>query len=347
LGNEFLVVFGCKREVRDEFGDVCSAFVAFIAAEDAHYPEASTGPDGLLVERDLGLAAEGSETDEQLVGDLAEIVEQQQHALLHGVQQRPADVLKLSEFLLAHKVSQQGVEFHSAVEPQLQTLRPVVVGEVVSGDDALLGQLNVYRVEMPRELTGLLVYLLPDSLLQRQQIVDQLPHSQRVFLADCLDFSPHLEVVFAVQQCRQTINPQRFLVAATRKARAAFDFDIGEVDRGNEADYVESFQQKSQICIHLPIAAAHHLLERLLGGFAQNWMTKTNESCRSHSLSLPQQREVLVNCEMVEYVDEVIGVIVENLLGMDVLEVEGQGRLGRCFLLSLNSLHSLRLLNAY
>jgi hypothetical protein len=70
---------------------------------------------------------------------LIEVIQDKENAFLHGVQERTANVLEFSEFLLADEVAQEGIEFDCTVEPKLKILRFVIFGEVVDCDDAFVG----------------------------------------------------------------------------------------------------------------------------------------------------------------------------------------------------------------
>lgn len=55
--------------------------------------------------------------------DLLEIVQNQHNALLYGIEKGTLDILKLSEFLFADKVTHEGVDLDCTVDPDLDERR--------------------------------------------------------------------------------------------------------------------------------------------------------------------------------------------------------------------------------
>jgi hypothetical protein len=143
IGQDVFDSFPREVEVRHEFADGGFGFVVFVAVENAYHFKAGVRSDVFLVVGYFELEGERFDADQQFVGDLAEVVEDEQYALFHGVHQRSADVLELSEFLLAHEVAQETVQLYGFIEPDFDILRVVIFWEVLKGDDALLSQLYI------------------------------------------------------------------------------------------------------------------------------------------------------------------------------------------------------------
>jgi len=55
---------------------------------------------------ELVLFGQGTQTYEQLAGDLSEVVEDEGDALEHGIHERSLDVLELSELFFADEVAE-------------------------------------------------------------------------------------------------------------------------------------------------------------------------------------------------------------------------------------------------
>lgn len=143
LGDNIFDSFLREGKVGHQFTDGGLGLVVFIATDNAQHFKASVRSDVFLIVGDLELQWERLYADQQFVGDLAEVVEDQENPLFHSVHQGAADVLELSEFLLAHEITQQTVQFHGFVEPDLDIVRVVVFRKVLNGNDALFSQLNV------------------------------------------------------------------------------------------------------------------------------------------------------------------------------------------------------------
>lgn len=258
-GENVFDAFGGEGVMCDQFGDVGLGLGVPLRAEDADYLEASMRPDVLLVVRDFEISAERLETDQQFIGYLREVVEDQEDALLHGVHEGPSDVLELSELLLADEVTQQTVEFHRPVHPDLDVLSRVVLGEVVDGQDAPIREGDVQRVVMVAErflVVSVGIDLLLDGLLQSQHVVEELPQSQTVLRGDGGGERLSLVEEVPVGEGSQAVQPQTLLVAACLYLGHFLQFQSPEVNPRDEADDVEGFQQECGVDIGGPVTGS-------------------------------------------------------------------------------------------
>lgn len=92
----------------------------------------------LLIMVDLIPGGKSPHGDKELMTDLFKIVKHQEDSLFNGIKQGAFDILKLTKFFLANKVTHKRVNFDRPVNPDLNVLLlggDEVFRQVLEGDE--------------------------------------------------------------------------------------------------------------------------------------------------------------------------------------------------------------------
>jgi CBS domain-containing protein len=183
-------------------------------------------------------------------------------------------------------------------------------------------------------------------LLKVENIIDELSHSQRVFLADLLGLITHLQMVLAVEQGGECVDPQGLFVRIAVRTRDISNLERSVVDAGDEAYDIQDLQHEGEVGVKSPVTATpHHLLDDRLRLLVHDWVAEANQGGDPQLLGGSEGGGEVLMGDLPEDVDEVVGMPVDDLLVIDLLDGEGRGCPRPRFLLSLDSLHSCGLLN--
>ena len=192
--------------------DEASAF-GVLASHDPHHLEPCTGMDFLLVVGQLVLFGQCPQTDQELVGDLWEVVEDEGDASFHGVHERPTNVLELTEALFTDEVAEQTIELYGPVKPQLHVVRRIVFRKVVNCDQSHSLQCDVDLMVCPFDVSHLfIVDLALDCLFECDEFVDELANKPGVVLIGLFCYCTILIKVLPVPQLANCVDPQCFFV---------------------------------------------------------------------------------------------------------------------------------------
>lgn len=96
-----------------------------------------------LVVVDLMSGGKGPHGNKEFMADLFEIVQNKHDSLFDSVEEWSFDVLEFAELFLADKVTHEGVDLNSPVDPDLNIFvvgGEEVLGQVLDGDEVVEGQ---------------------------------------------------------------------------------------------------------------------------------------------------------------------------------------------------------------